>query len=171
MSEAPAHRQVEIGGYAPGALGRVVELHGRWYARHWNFGAHFECLVARGLADFIAAFDAARDGFWVARSGAAPDGAIEGSVSLVGARGAQPARLRWFILDEAAQGRGVGSRLMLTAMDFCRTAGYRHVYLTTFAGLHAARALYEKHGFALTHESEDRTWGVPVTEQRFDWRA
>lgn len=156
-----------IEGYSPGALGRVVELHARWYAKHWNFGLHFEALVARGLAEFLGAFDAARDGFWTARLG----GDIAGSVSLVGARGGEPARLRWFILDEAAQGRGLGRALMQSAMDFCRASGCRHAYLTTFAGLDAARALYERHGFTLTHQAEDRTWGVPVTEQRYDWRA
>jgi GNAT superfamily N-acetyltransferase len=166
-ADAAAQEAPRISGYEPGALGRVVELHGRWYARHWKFGAYFEALVAQGLAEFLGHFDAARDGFWIARLGET----VAGSVSLVGARDAGPARLRWFILDEGAQGRGIGRRLMQAAMDFSRAAGYRHVYLTTFAGLDAARALYEKHGFVLTHEAADRTWGVPVTEQRFDWHA
>jgi hypothetical protein len=36
--------------------------------------------------------------------------------------------------------------------------------------LDAARALYERHGFELTEERPDRTWGVEMTEQRFDLR-
>jgi GNAT superfamily N-acetyltransferase len=69
------------------------------------------------------------------------------------------------------QGRGLGRKLMRSAMQFCRDAGHRHVTLTTFAGLDAARALYEAHGFRLTDEHVDSTWGVPVTEQCFDWTA
>ena len=52
-------------------------------------------------------------------------------------------------------------------MSFAVT-GY--VYLTTFAGLAAARRLYEEIGFTLTSEHADTTWGVPLNEQRFDWK-
>ena len=57
---------------------------------------------------------------------------------------------------------------MRVALDFCRDAGHKRVYLTTFVGLDAARKLYERHGFSLTEERPHRTWGVEVTEQRFD---
>lgn len=154
---------------APGTLGEVVALHGRWYAQHWNFGTFFEALVARDLGGFVAEFDSSRDGFWVERDEA---GAIAGSIAIVGSRAADgPARLRWFIVDERMQGRGLGRKLMRGAMQFCRDAGHRCVTLTTFAGLDAAAALYAAHGFRLTDERVDSTWGVPVTEQRFDWTA
>jgi len=159
-----------LSGYEPGALGRVVELHGAYYAKHWGFGVSFEALVAKGLADFLASFDAARDGFWIARTDGGDD-RIAASISIVGARDSEPARLRWFIRDEAAQGQGIGRLLMREAMAFCGRAGHRNVYLTTFAGLDAARKLYEDFGFHLTHEGVDRSWGVTVTEQRFDWSA
>jgi GNAT superfamily N-acetyltransferase len=153
----------------PGALGEVVALHGRWYARHWNFGTYFEALVARDLGGFLVDFDAARDGFWIE-----PDdsGTVAGSISIVGPRTpADPARLRWFIVDERMQGRGLGRKLMHSAMQFCREVGHRRVTLTTFAGLDAARTLYETHGFRLRDERVDSTWGVPLTEQRYDWTA
>jgi len=154
---------------APGTLGEVIALHGRWYARHWSFGTYFEALVARDLGGFLAEFDPSRDGFWVERDDA---GAIAGSISIVGPRAAEgPARLRWFIVDERMQGRGLGRKLMQAAMQFCRDAGHRCVTLTTFAGLDAAAALYAAHGFRLIDEHVDRTWGVAVTEQRFDWKA
>jgi len=153
----------------PGTLGEVVSLHGRWYAQHWNFGAYFEALVARDLGAFLAAFDPRCDGFWVEHNDAA---AVTGSISIVGPRAADSAaRLRWFIVDERMQGRGLGRKLMQSAMQFCRDAGHRCVTLTTFAGLDAAAALYAAFGFRLTDERVDRTWGVPVTEQRFDWTA
>ena len=162
------HRDAEAQ-TVPGTLGAVVSLHGRWYARHWNFGAYFEALVARDLGAFLAAFDPRRDGFWVERDDA---GAVAGSISIVGPRASDaPARLRWFIVDEGLQGRGLGRKLMRDAMQFCRDAGHRCVTLTTFAGLDAARALYEAHGFRLTDEHVDSTWGVPVTEQHYDWTA
>jgi len=30
--------------------------------------------------------------------------------------------------------------------------------------------LYEQAGFSLTEQCEDRSWGVMLTEQRFDWK-
>ena len=153
----------------PGALGEVIALHGRWYARHWKFGAYFEALVARDLGAFLIEFDPARDGLWIEHD---EDGAVSGSLAIVGPRAsAVAARLRWFIVDERMQGRGLGRKLMRCAMQFCSEIGHRQVTLTTFAGLDAARALYEAHGFRLTDERVDRSWGVAVTEQRFDWTA
>lgn len=32
--------------YLPGSVGRIVELHGRYYAENWRFGAFFEAKVA-----------------------------------------------------------------------------------------------------------------------------
>lgn len=44
---------MEIRGYAPGALGRITELHTVYYHRHWGFGRYFESLVATELAEFL----------------------------------------------------------------------------------------------------------------------
>ncbi len=35
-------QDVEITGYRPGAIGRVVALHGTYYAAHWGFDIRFE---------------------------------------------------------------------------------------------------------------------------------
>jgi GNAT superfamily N-acetyltransferase len=155
-----------VKGYRPGSIGRIAQMHGRYYCREWGFPASFEAGVARSLADFIDGYDAARDGLWLLGGDL-----VLGSIALLGPRDAEPARLRWFIADEQVRGSGAGARLIEAAMDFAREAGYRHVYLTTFAGLDAARSLYEKHGFTLTAESRDDHWGAKVDGQRFDWHA
>jgi transcriptional regulator with PAS, ATPase and Fis domain len=51
------------------------------------------------------------------------------------------------------QGRGLGADLLGRAVSFCDERGYERIWLTTFAGLDAARALYERHGFVLTGET------------------
>ena len=48
-------------------------------------------------------------------------------------------------------------------------ANFRRCYLTTFAGLDAARGLYQRTGFRQTAEIEAENWGTRVTEQRFEW--
>ncbi len=66
------------------------------------------------------------------------------------------------------QGRGIGSVLIREAIEFCKQADLRRVYLWTFSGLDAARHLYEKHGFRICEEHEGDQWGVNVTEQMFE---
>ena len=155
---------MQICGYVPGAIGRIVELHGRYYARDWRFGQYFEAKIANELGELLTRFDPARDGFWIA----AEREQIAGGIAIDGSGEPDSARLRCFIVDDVHRGAGLGERLMRAALDFCRRAGHRRVFLTTFAGLDAARTLYERSGFVLTAERVDRTWGIEVTEQRFD---
>jgi len=152
-------------GYSPGAIGDVVALHGRYYAKHAGFGAFFELLVAGEMAEFMRRFDRKTDGFWVARY----ENSVVGSVSIDAAqRAGEGARLRWFIVDAAMQGKGVGRRLIEAALAHCDKMGCRKIYLTTFAGLDAARHLYEQHGFALVSQHRGSHWGGKKLEQRFE---
>jgi GNAT superfamily N-acetyltransferase len=154
-------------GYAPGAIGRIAELHGTYYHEHTGFGLYFESKVASELSEFLRRYDSARDGIWLALA----DGRIEGSIVIDGVEAdAEGAHLRWFIVSDALRGNGAGSKLLGTALDFCRVRKYKRVYLWTFEGLHAARHLYEKHGFRLTWQQRGNQWGSEVDEQRFECR-
>jgi GNAT superfamily N-acetyltransferase len=158
---------VIVSGYIPGAIGRIVELHGSYYAKHWGFGAFFEARMAREIAEFIDRFDERRDGLWTA----ACHGRVAGSIAIDGSsRGEGEAHLRWFIVDEGVRCRGTGRRLLEEALGFCRRSGHRTVSLWTFAGLDAARRLYEQTGFRLEVERRGTQWGTEVTEQRFELR-
>ena len=151
-------------GYFPGSIGLVLELHARYYHAHWGFGVLFEAQLARGLAEFFGRYDELRDGFWIA----AVSGRVEGSITIDGVYAADTgAHLRWFIMSDALRGKGVGTRLIHTAIDFCRVKNYRRVFLHTFAGLDAARHLYEKMGFQLVDQRPGMQGGIAVTEQRF----
>jgi GNAT superfamily N-acetyltransferase len=167
MAAASEPQGISITGWAPGTLGQVVSLHGRYYAREWGFGPYFEAKVAAGMAEFIPRMDPARDLFLAARRG----GHLLASITIDGSEtSANEAHLRWFITSDKARGTGIGRRLMTEAMSFCDEVGFALVYLDTFKGLDAARHLYEAHGFALVSEHPDTTWGVEVTEQRFERR-
>lgn len=151
-------------GYLPGAIGRIAQLHGESYASLAGFGLNFEALVARELAGFCENHDPTRDGLWLALR----DGSIEGAAAVqsTGMPFGQ-AHLRWFIVAEALRGEGIGRMLLDHAIGFCRAAGQTSLDLWTFAGLDAARRLYEGAGFRLAHEQRGRRWGAEVTEQRF----
>jgi GNAT superfamily N-acetyltransferase len=152
-------------GYIPGCIGRIAELHGSYYARHWNFGLYFEAKVATGLSEFLQRLDRSRDGFWTATV----QDRIEGSIAIDGVNATgEGAHLRWFIIAEQLQGRGAGSLLIDKALHFCQRKHYRRVYLWTFEGLDAARHLYEKAGFKLVEQFSGTQWGPAVEEQRFE---
>jgi GNAT superfamily N-acetyltransferase len=154
-------------GYISGSIGRVVELHGTYYNAHWKFGPFFESKVAAELAEFIRRYDKNRDGFWTASL----EGRIEGSITIDGIHNTgKGAHLRWFIVSDALRGKGIGNRLIHSAMDFCRSKGCKRIYLWTFEGLSPARHLYEKHGFQLIEQRNGRQWGTKVIEQQFERR-
>ncbi|MCU0819073.1 MAG: GNAT family N-acetyltransferase [Beijerinckiaceae bacterium] len=155
-----------VEGWRPGALGFIIGEHGQYYARHWGFGAYFEAKVAAGLAEFTGRMEPSTDRFFLAIDDADQ---ILGSLILDLTDPAEPeseAHLRWFILSDAARGRGLGEQLMSHAMAHC-DAHSSACWLTTFAGLDAARALYERHGFSLIREEEAASWGTKVREQLF----
>ncbi len=150
-------------GYRPGAIGRIVELHGAYYHDHWGFDQRFEAEVAVELGEFVARMGC-RDGLWLALAG----DEIVGSIAVDGSRDVGGcARLRWFIVAPCWQGRGIGSELLQEALAFCRASELQWVYLWTFAGLEAARRIYERFGFVLREERTDDAWGTEVTHQMF----
>jgi GNAT superfamily N-acetyltransferase len=157
--------QIEIGGYRPGAIGRVAEMHAAYYHSNWGFGLFFEARVATQLAEFLERFNRERDGFWTLLSG----NRMEGSIAIDGLKATtEGAHLRWFIVSPEIAGDGWGRRLMTEAVAFCDRRAYRRIFLWTFAGLDAARHLYEAFGFRLVSEAEGRRWGARVIEQRFE---
>ncbi|MBL8481563.1 MAG: GNAT family N-acetyltransferase [Rhodocyclaceae bacterium] len=156
--------RVELG-YTPGVIGRVAELHGRYYSRHFGFGSFFEARVAADVADFFRSYNPDRDLFLAMFEGAD----IIGSIAVDGSRAARDgAQLRWFIVDESVQGHGVGKLMLNSAVAFCRQHRYGSIYLETFVGLDVARHLYEQAGFKLTREAVGSQYGTRVVEQRFE---
>lgn len=154
--------------YLPGSIGRIVELHARYYGELVGFGLPFESKVARELSEFCERYDGERDGLWLALH----DGNIEGAIAIDGSHAEKDgAHLRWFVASDNMRGTGVGTALLTSAMEFCQSRHYERVYLWTFEGLGAARHLYEKFGFRLALQQRGTQWGTEVNEQRFELRA
>jgi len=152
-----------LAGYRPGLIGRVTEMHALYYAANAGFGQHFEAVVARGLASFCARLNHPRNGIWVAIQ----DDRIVGSIAIDGEDlGEGRAHLRWFIMDDAFRGMGLGQALLATALRFADQMEFRETHLWTFKGLEAARHLYERAGFMCLEEYAGDQWGKEVLEQR-----
>ncbi len=152
-----------VAGYRTGLLARVTEMHALHYAREAGFGRRFEAGVAAGLAAFCDRLDRPMNEIWTA----VKEDRVVGSIAIDGEElGPGFSHLRWFVVGDEMRGRGVGQRLLQTALDFSDTQGFEETHLWTFAGLHAARHLYEKNGFVLAEERLGSQWGKDVLEQR-----
>lgn len=155
---------ITFDGYRPGALGGVLGLHMDYYASEWGFGLNFETKVATELSEFLARMDSDRDLFLTAWRG----NVLVGSISMdVSGGGPDGAHLRWFVVSGLERGSGLGKELMARATHHADRVGAGPVWLTTFAGLDAARALYERYGFKLSSESDVDQWQGGVREQFF----
>lgn len=137
-------------------------LHAVVYREQYGFRDIFEYYVLKGMAEHMANPEGGR--LWVAEA----DGRIVGGIAVVRAE-AETAQVRWFVMDPACQGKGIGRRLFATAMEFCRERGYGRVFLWTIDILGAARHLYAGFGFAPTEKKTNAEWtGEPITEERWD---
>lgn len=152
-------------GYRPGSLAGVVGLHIDYYRDAWGFGLEFETKVALEMAEFLRRMETDRDLFLTAWD---KQGRLAGSVTIdISGGGPQGAHLRWFIVSGETRGKGLGKDLMDRAIGHCDRRSVPQIWLTTFAGLDAARGLYEKHGFRLMSESGEDQWRGGVREQLF----
>lgn len=151
-------------GFLPGAIGRVAEMHGRYYAREWGMSSFFEARVASGMAEFSQRLDRPVNRIWLALQA----GEIVGSIAVDGEDlGEGKAHVRWVIVDDGVRGSGTGRRLLDAAVAFCDAEGFPETHLWTFKGLDVARKLYEAAGFELAEEWSGDQWGQVLTEQRF----
>lgn len=78
------------------------------------------------------------------------------------------AQLRYFFLEPELRGLGVGTDLLKKAIDFCREKKYSQAFLWTVSAQETARKLYKKAGFVITETSENKSWGIPVLEEKWE---
>lgn len=153
----------------PGDIGAVATLHGLVYAREHGFDATFEAYVAAALAEFVllqfepSEQSTSRQNIWIADQG----GRVVGSIAIVAAA-EETAQLRWFLVDPALRGAGLGRRLLRDAVAFCRSCHYRSVYLWTTSALRIATHLYRCVGFKKVAELPGRRWGADVVEEKYE---
>jgi DNA-binding MarR family transcriptional regulator/GNAT superfamily N-acetyltransferase len=144
----------------PGEFGWVIQRHGELYAREFGWDQSFEVLVARVVADFAARYDSARERAWIADV----NGTAGGCVFCV-RKEDKVAQLRLLLVEPAARGSGVGSRLVDECLAFARAAGYEEIVLWTNDVLEGARRLYERAGFELRQEDPHHSFGHDLVGQ------
>ncbi|HYL54784.1 MAG TPA: helix-turn-helix domain-containing GNAT family N-acetyltransferase [Gemmatimonadales bacterium] len=149
-----------VRGPQPGDLGWVVHRHGALYAREYGYDEEFEALVAEIVARFVQRHDARRERCWIAER----DGDVIGCVFLV-KKSRTVAQLRLLLVEPAARGGGLGTRLVDECVRFARQAGYRKLVLWTQSELEAARRLYVAAGFRRTRTERHHSFGKSLVAE------
>ncbi len=140
--------------HRPGDIGWIVERHGALYNEEYRFDETFEALVAGILARLIQSYNHRKDHIWIAEI----DGERVGSIVIADGK-RRTAKLRLFLVEPRARGRGIGKMLFNESIRFARQAGYRRVILWTQSILGAARHIYESNGFKLISSESHNSFG------------
>jgi GNAT superfamily N-acetyltransferase len=147
-----------------GDLGWAVMATGELYVNEFGWDTTFEAMCVRIVADYAAASHEPGHAAWIAEL----DGERVGCVFVVPGDEPGVAKLRILLVDEKARGRGLGYRLVATALDFATEAGYDRMQLWTNHPLAAARHVYLKHGFSLIKEEPHHSFGVDLMGQTYE---
>lgn len=155
-------------GYIPGVVSRLTELHTTYYGEIWDLGPQFEAEMAEGIAEFVNRYDPESDGLWTIID---EDREIRGGLIIDGRKtGEEGAQLRYFILDPALHGNGIGRSLLERAVEFCHKNDYERVFLGTVDELEAAVHLYREFGFEPTDTIDTHTgWEMEVPCRLFEY--
>jgi ribosomal protein S18 acetylase RimI-like enzyme len=148
----------------PGDIGYITYLHGSLYKKEYDYEIPFEVYVAEGLCEFWHNYDPQKDGVWIAEHRER----IVGFLLLMHRN--DTAQLRYFIIDPAYRGIGLGKKLMDLYLEFLQKHRYTCSYLWTTSELPAAAHLYRKCGFKLVEEKPSTVFGKAVVEQKYELR-
>ena len=143
----------------------ITRMHGRIYAAEYGLGGSFEPDVARELGRAVHRGWPERGGVWIVEH----EDEIAGTLALI-EEDEQSARIRWFLLDCALRGRGLGRLLLGELVAEADAAGHGVIRLATFSELHAAARLYRSFGFEVVGSHYDDRWGRVLLHQDYERR-
>lgn len=162
MSDEIVLRQHRVGD-----IGWIIYRHAVLYSEEYGWNDQFEALVAQGAGRFLIEFYPARERCWIAEA----NGKFAGSIFIVkDLERENTAKLRFFLVEPEARGKGVGRKLLEAAIQFSKKCGYNNIVLWTNDCLHAARHLYESYGFQLIEEEPIDWFGPQTIAQTWELR-
>jgi GNAT superfamily N-acetyltransferase len=129
-----------------------------------TFGKH----VSDGLDQLIQIEDAQ---LWIAEyqppttcGSEIPEKIWAGSIAIVPI-GELTGRIRLLLVGSQFRACGLGNRLIVTALEYCRTRGYKRAALSTTGACVAAHKLYAKHEFERIQATPGTPWGMDSTDE------
>lgn len=117
------------------------------------FGGEFGFLdsshryAEKTIREFAKTWNKEKDFLLIAKK----DGRFIGTITFMGEEN-NVGRLRFLILEPDMRGKGIGKAIVTTALEWAKSLGYSHIYLSTHSVLKTARGMYAKLGFVKTSE-------------------
>lgn len=146
-----------------GDLGYIIHRHGVLYKEEYGYGIEFEMYVAAGLFEFYKQYDPTIDRVWI---GEHNQKII--SFLLLMHRPGNAAQLRYFFIEPAYRGIGLGKKLMESYMEFLYACQYTSSYLWTTHEQEVAALLYKRFGYKMREEKSSAIFGKDLIEQRYE---
>lgn len=141
----------------------VISRHKTLYYAERHLSGTFSAYVDKIVYDFVAHFDTKTDCLNILECNRAPAGSIA-----IKKADNETAQLRFFMLEPEMRHRGYGNKLMDMALAFCRSKGYKKVFLLTITAQVVARHIYETHGFHRVSSEDKSEWGEGIVEERWE---
>ncbi len=152
-----------IRSYRPGDEEYVIRRHRELYKEEYNLSDSFCEYVDKNVRLLAERLDPEKECILIPEINGKPMGSIA-----IAKFDDETAQLRYFLLEPEARGLGLGNRLADEALNFCRRAGYKRVFLITIDLLTSARAIYKSKGFVLTDSQPNTEWLDYVMEERWE---
>ncbi|GIN16689.1 MULTISPECIES: GNAT family N-acetyltransferase [Shouchella] len=152
--------------FKPADKDYIIQSHYKLYHNEFQYDLSFRDFIADSVTGFMDRSNP-RENIWILEI----NGKQKGSISIKEADD-DTAQLGLFLLDPSTRGCGYGQKLLETAIDFCKEAGYETVILWTNSELTAARKLYQRNGFERTEtrvrllsnkERTEEQWARPLS--------
>jgi len=159
-----ATTNIEIRPFTNNDIDYIISRQINLYKVEYGFTSEvWKAYIADGVHQLVKQFDSEKDCVYILEA----NGNVSGCIAITHIEDGT-AQLRFFFIEPTLRGLGAGNKLINMAISFCREKKYKRIFLWTFSKLAAARHLYSKNGFQMTDTHENREWGEPVLEERWD---
>jgi len=155
-----ANDVITIRSFTQSDIEYVISRHKTLYYAERHLSGTFSAYVDEIVYRFVEKYNAQTDFLKILECNGVPAGSIA-----IAKADDSTAQLRFFMLEPEMRQRGYGNRLMDMSLDFCRTKGYKKVFLLTITAQVIARHIYETHGFHRVSSNDKSEWGDGVVEE------
>lgn len=155
-----ANDVITIRSFTQSDIEYVISRHKTLYYAERHLSGTFSAYVDEIVYRFVEKYNAQTDVLKILECNGVPAGSIA-----IAKADDSTAQLRFFMLEPEMRQRGYGNRLIDMALNFCRTKGYKKVFLLTITAQVIARHVYETHGFHKVSSNDKSEWGEGVVEE------
>lgn len=132
----------------------IIKGHRELYKAEFGFLGEFAEYVEKYVLEFNKKHNEDKENIWIAEY----NKKLIGVIAVAKGDNDYTAQIRWFLIEPEARGKGLGHRLVKTALDFCKEKNYKHIFLWTADVLKTARHIYGSYGFKLTETVPNTEW-------------